>query len=353
VDGFRFDLASIYARDAEGGFRYTEPPILGEISSDPDFARVRLIAEPWDAGAYQLGRAFPGLTWQQWNGAFRDDVRRLVRGDPAMVAPLMHRLYGSDDLFPDERVYAYRPTQSVNYLTCHDGPTLYDLVSFNHKRNWPNGHDNLDGPPNNHSWNCGWEGDDRVPAEVSALRLRQAKNFIALLFLANGTPMLRAGDEFLHTQRGNDNPYNQDDESTWLDWTRADRFAEFRRFVKLAIAFRKSHPSLGRSRFWRSDVQWYGQTAAVDLSPEARSLAFRLCGAREDDVDIYAMINASQEPTTFRLQDADAASWLRVIDTSRASPDDVRIPGDEAPVVGDEYAVGSRSVVVFVRRRLP
>ena len=351
VDGFRFDLASIYARDAEGGFRWAETPIFGEISADPDFARVRLIAEPWDAGAYQLGRDFPGLTWQQWNGAFRDDVRRFVRGDPAMLAPVMRRLYGSDDLFPDELIYAYRPEQSVNYVTAHDGPTLYDLVSYNHKRNWANGHDNRDGPPNNYSWNCGWEGDEHVPDDVEQLRLRQAKNFIALVFLANGTPMLRAGDEFLHTQRGNDNPYNQDDESTWLDWSRVERFAGFHRFVKLAIGFRKAHPSLGRSRFWREDVHWFGATGAVDLSPDARSIAFWLGGAAEEDADLYAMINMSQEAVMFRLQIDGSSAWLRVIDTDRASPDDFKAPGEEACVGSGEYLVGARSVVVLVRPR--
>jgi glycogen operon protein len=348
VDGFRFDLASIYARDADGGFRWMEPPIFGEISADPDFARVRLIAEPWDAGASQLGRSFPGLTWQQWNGAFRDDVRRAVRGDPAMVSSLMRRLYGSDDLFPDERIYAYRPVQSVNYVTSHDGPTLYDLVAFNHKRNWANGHDNRDGPPNSYSWNCGWEGDDRVPDDVMRLRLRQAKNFITLLFLANGTPMLRAGDEFLHTQRGNDNPYNQDDGSTWLDWSRVERFAEFHRFVKLAIAFRRAHPSIGRSRFWREDVDWRGAGGVVDSSPEARSLAYRLRGGSEGDADLFAMINMSQEPMPFRLDDAGSPAWRRAIDTSRPSPDDFYASGDEVHVGDGDYVVSARSVVVLV-----
>ena len=348
IDGFRFDLASIYARDAEGAFRYGQAPIFGEITGDPAFARIRLIAEPWDAGAYQLGRSFPGLTWQQWNGAFRDDVRQFVRGDPAMVSSMMRRLYGSDDLFPDERIHAYRPPQSINYVACHDGLTLYDLVSFNHKRNWPNGHDNQDGPLNNYSWNCGWEGDEHVPAGVSDLRLRQAKNFITLLFLANGTPMLRAGDEFLHSQRGNDNPYNQDDESTWLDWTRAQSHSEFHRFVKMAIAFRKAHPSLGRSRFWRSDVHWFGATDAADLSPESRSLAFHLRGTSENDADIYAMINVSQEAISFRVQEGSQTDWRRVIDTSLPSPDDFRTVGDEATLVRGEYDVGPRSVVVLV-----
>jgi glycogen operon protein len=350
VDGFRFDLASIYARDADGAIRYDEPPIFGEIGADPDFAGVRLIAEPWDTAAYQLGRGFAGLSWQQWNGAFRDDVRRFVRGDPGMVPAVMRRLYGSDDLFPDDRIHAYRPPQSVNYVTCHDGLTLYDLVSYNHKHNWANGHDNTDGPPQNFSWNCGWEGDERVPDDVAHLRLAQAKNLMALLFLANGTPMLRAGDEFLHTQHGNDNPYNQDNETSWLDWSRRERYADMTRFVKLGIAFRKAHPSLARSRFWRDDVRWYGVGPRADTSPESQSVAYCLHGASQGDADIYVMINASQEALIFEPQEGNAGDWVRVIDTSRASPDDFRAPGDEVVVGSTVCTVGPRSVVVLTRR---
>ena len=349
VDGFRFDLASIYARDSDGAMRFDDPPIIGEISADPEFAQIRLIAEPWDAGAFQLGRAFPGLSWQQWNGMFRDDVRRFTRGDSAMVAALMRRLYGSDDLFPDDRMNAYRPPQSVNYVTCHDGPTLYDLVSYTHKRNWANGHANTDGPPQNFSSNGGWEGDERVPDGVVGLRVRQAKNFITLLVLANGTPMFRAGDEFLQTQGGNDNPYNQDNDTTWLDWTRLERFADMVRFVKLAIAFRKAHPSIGRSRFWRDDVRWYGASTQPDLSPASQMLAYCLHGAPEGDADLYVMINASQERAVFALQEGSPADWQRVIDTSCAAPDDFRALGSEEPLSAREYVVAPRSVVVLLR----
>ncbi len=246
-------------------------------------------------------------------------------------------------------MHAYRPPQSVNYVTCHDGPTLYDLVSFNHKRNWANGNENTDGPPQNFSWNCGWEGDEDVPDDVTRLRLQQAKNFVALLFLANGTPMLRAGDEFLQTQRGNDNPYNQDDETTWLDWRRVEEFADMRRFVKLAIAFRKQHPSLARSRFWRDDVRWYDVGRDDAHSTDASRLAFCLHGLSERDADLYVMINATQETATLRVQEGAAAEWRRVIDTSRPSPDDFRVPGEEARLEANDYQVSARSVVVFVR----
>jgi glycogen operon protein len=346
VDGFRFDLASVFARRPDGSIDFEEPPIFGDISSDPAFDRARMIAEPWDAaGAYALGRAFPGITWLQWNGRFRDDVRRFVRGDANMTAALMQRLYGSDDLFPDDVIDAYHAYQSVNHVTSHDGFTLYDLVSYDRKHNEANGHANQDGPFENWSWNCGWEGDAGVPARVLALRERQAKNFIALLFLSNGTPMLRAGDEFLHTQAGNNNPYNQDNETSWLDWRRRDARVGFWRFVQQMIAFRKQHPSLARSRFWRADVRWFGPGGVVDLT-EPR-VAWSLSGASQRDSDLYVMINGGAEPVSFVVQDA-AKPWRVVIDTARPSPEDIQLarpPELQRP----SYLVDARSVVVLER----
>jgi glycogen operon protein len=352
VDGVRFDLASVFARRPDGSLSYEDPPIFGDIAADPDLGGLRLIAEPWDAaGAYQLGRAFPGLTWAQWNGQFRDDVRRFVRGDAGMVPALMRRLYGSGDVFPDDRVSAYHAWQSVNYVTSHDGFTLWDLVSYNAKRNQANGHDNRDGADNNLSWNCGWEGDEGAPPEVLALRKRQAKNFLCLLLLANGTPMLRAGDEFLHTQGGNNNPYNQDNGTSWLNWGRPDAHRDVVRFTRLMIAFRKAHPSLCRSRFWRDDVRWYGVDGPVDLSHESRSLAFCLRGASQGDDDIYVMVNGYWEALDFTVSDGVAGEWRRVVDTGRESPDDIREPAQEAALASARYAVLPRSVVVLVRPR--
>lgn len=349
VDGFRFDLASIYSREPDGTIQYDDPPIFGEISADPEFARIRLIGEPWDTRAYQLGRGFPASTWQQWNGKFRDDIRRFVRGDPGLVPVVMRRLYGSDDLFPDDLPHAYRPPQSVNYITCHDGPTLYDLVAYNRKHNWANGRENTDGPVQSFSWNCGWEGDDRVPDEVAALRVRQAKNLFALLLLANGTPMFRAGDEFLHTQCGNDNPYNQDNETTWIDWTQQQSHADVVRFVKLMIAFRKAHPSLGRSRFWRDDVRWYGAGGAVDTAENAAGFGYCLHGASERDADLYVMINRSSEAQIFDVREGVPGDWRRVIDTSRPSPDDFCADGAAQALSSLAFTVAPRSVVVLVR----
>jgi glycogen operon protein len=352
VDGFRFDLASVFAREPDGSLSYEDPPIFGDIASDPDLATLRLIAEPWDAaGAYQLGRAFPGVTWAQWNGRFRDDVRRFVRGDAGMVSSLMRRLYGSDDLFQDDRASAYHPYQGVNYVTSHDGFTLWDLVSYNAKRNQANGHDNRDGTNDNLSWNCGWEGDEGVGAEVVGLRTRQAKNFLCLLLLANGTPMLRAGDEFLHTQGGNNNPYNQDNETSWLDWDRLDAHRNVFRFARLMIAFRKAHPSLCRSRFWRGDIRWFGVGSQVDLSDRSHSVAYHLSGTSQGDDDLYVMVNAYWKPLEFVVQEGRPSEWQRVVDTAQDSPDDIREPGQGVPLTSARYTVGPRSVVVLVRPR--
>ena len=349
IDGFRFDLASVFSRNEDGSLNWGHAPIFAEIAGDPELGQLRLIAEPWDTGAYQLGRGFPGITWLQWNGRFRDDIRRFVKGDPGMVPDLMQRIYGSDDLFPDTRADAYHAYQSVNYVTSHDGFTLYDLVSYNQKRNWANGHNNQDGMDDNYSWNCGHEGDEGVSSEVLALRRRQVKNFCCLLMLSNGTPMFRAGDEFLNTQFGNNNPYNQDNETGWLDWSQLQTNQDIFRFFKSMIAFRKSHPALSRSRFWREDVAWYGTGPTADLSRDSRSAAFCLHGASQDDDDIYVMINAFWEKLDFDLQEGSAQEWKRIVDTSLQSPGDFSEQG--VPLQHATYTVALRSIVVLLRQR--
>jgi glycogen operon protein len=236
----------------------------------------------------------------------------------------------------------------VNYVTCHDGFTLYDAVSYNEKRNWPNGHGNTDGACDNLSWNCGWQGDEDVPAPAMALRKQQAKNLMCLLLLANGVPMFAAGDEFLQTQLGNNNAYNQDNETTWLDWSRKRTHADHFRFAKLLIEFRKSHPSLGRIRFWRDDVQWYGVGRCVDLSFDSHSLAYALHGASQGDCDLYVMINAYHETLNFEIQESPAGGWRRAIDTGLESPLDIAERGAEPPVASLQYQVQPRSVVVLV-----
>jgi len=349
IDGFRFDLASVFSRNADGSLSWGDAPIFSEIAADPELGRLALIAEPWDLGAYQLGRGFPGTTWIQWNARFRDDVRRFVRGDAGMIPDLMRRIYGSDDLFPDSRADAYHAYQTVNYIDCHDGFTLYDLVSYNQKNNWKNGHGNQDGMDQNYSWNCGHEGNEGTPAEVLALRRKQVKNFCCLLLLSNGIPMFRAGDEFLNTQFGNNNPYNQDNEISWLDWSQLQANRDIFRFFRGMIAFRKSHPSLCRSRFWREDISWYGVGPTVDLSPHSRSLAFYLHGASQVDDDIYVMINAYWQALEFQVQEGAPQDWLRIVDTDLPSPLDFSERG--LPLQQSIYQVAPRSIVVLVRRK--
>ncbi len=353
VDGFRFDLASIFARDATGGLALDEDaaPIFGDITSDPALATARLIAEPWDAiGTYQLGRHFPGIEWHQWNGRFRDDVRRFVRGDPGMVPAVMYRIYGSDDLFPDRPPEVFRPYQSINYVAIHDGFTLYDVVAYERKHNLANGHHDTDGADENYSANYGHEGDEGAPAEVLALRKRQARNLLAILFLSNGIPMIRAGDEFLQTQGGNNNPYNQDNETTWLDWRRLEMHRDVHRFTRELIAFRKRHPSVCRGRFWREDIQWFGARGAVDLSPASHAFAYHLAGGSQGDSDLYVMLNMGGNDLPMLVQRGRASDWRRVLDTSLPSPDDIASEDQAPPIHDSAYLVRSRSIVVLVRQ---
>jgi isoamylase len=349
IDGFRFDLASIFTRKDDGSINLDDPPVISEISAHPDLANVRLIAEAWDISSYQLGRSFPGITWLQWNAKFRDDVRSFIKGDPDKVGSLMTRLYGSDDLFPDDLSNAYHAYQSVNLITSHDGFCLYDLVSYNAKHNEANGHNNKDGTDSNLSWNCGHEGDTDLPPEVMELRKRQIKNFCCILFLSNGTPMFCAGDEFMNTQRGNNNPYNQDNETTWLNWDLLEENQDIFRFFKGMIAFRKAHPALGRSRYWRDDIRWYGTDGQVDLSRNSQSLAFCLNGASQQDNDIYVMINAFQQDLGYSIQEGQAREWKRVVDTSLPSPSDFLEPGQEEVLHNLNYTVKARSVVMLLK----
>ena len=233
VDGFRFDLASILARD-ETGRPLENPPVLWDIESDPVLAGTKLIAEAWDAaGLYQVG-SFVGDSWKEWNGRFRDDVRGFVKGDRGTVRMLAQRVLGSPDIFGHQE---REPEQSINFVTCHDGFTLNDLVSYNNKHNEANGEGNRDGADNNLSWNCGVEGPSEDEA-VESLRRRQVKNFIVILLTSIGTPMLLMGDEMRRTQRGNNNAYCQDNEVSWLDWSLLDRHRDLHRFVRMLIAHR-------------------------------------------------------------------------------------------------------------------
>lgn len=334
VDGFRFDLATIFARSEDGSINTDDPPIVAEIGGDPDLADLRLIAEPWDAASgYLMGRAFPGRSWKQWNDHFRDTARSFVKGDAGLVGDLMTRLYGSTDLFPDTRLDAERRDQSINFVDCHDGLNLCDLVSYTND--------------DEHSWNCGHEGSHDVPAEVAALRKRQVRNFCCLLMLSNGVPMFVAGDEFMHTQDGNANPYDQDNETTWLDWNLATTNADILRFFRMMIGFRKAHPVIGRSTGWGSACSWHGTNGGdADLSPDSRSLALHLRGAPSGDVDIYFMINAHWDTLSFSLPQA--ARWRRLADTSLASPTDIVEEADAPPLDRASYDVGPRTMAILI-----
>lgn len=350
IDGFRFDLASIFARGTDGAINPLQSPIFAQIRTDAGLAEVRLIAEPWDAaGTHQLGREFPGWLWMQWNGLYRDALQKFVSGEKGVIAEVMTRLYGSSDLFPDDLMHSCRPWQSINYVTCHDGSSLYDLVSFEEKYNWANGENNQDGCWE-YKWNSGWEGDEDVPADVFRLRKQRVKNIFCLLLLSNGTPMFRMGDEFLQTQRGNNNAYNQDNETTWLDWDRLERFQDIYRFVKLMIAFRKKHPSISRSHFWKDDILWLGIQGSHDLSPDSRELAYYLRGKSQADQDLYVMINMGPTSIDFKIQrnPEHREHWLKAIDTSRPEGKDILPEGKYSSIKEQFVEVAPQSVVVLV-----
>ena len=325
VDGFRFDLASILGRGRNGEV-LANPPLIERIAEDPILAHTKLIAEAWDAsGLYQVGDFPAWQRWMEWNGKFRDDVRRFVRGDAGMVSRLATRLAGSSDLYQDD---GREPFHSVNFVTCHDGFTLNDLVSYTEKHNWANGEDNRDGTDDNLSFNWGVEGETDS-MEIEALRLRQIKNFAAILLFSQGVPMLLAGDEFRRTQKGNNNAYCQDNEISWVDWGLAEKNADLQRFFRLLIRFRKEHNQLRRDHFdVRSvngvpEMSWHGlEFNKPDWSDEARWLAVHYAPTGETNRQIYILFNQDSRPREFQLPPLSKGHWLRMMDTSLPSPDD-------------------------------
>jgi glycogen operon protein len=353
VDGFRFDLASILTRD-EQGHPHPNPPVLWDIESDPQLAGTKLIAEAWDAtGLYQVGH-FVSDAWQEWNGRFRDDVRRFVKADTGTVSGLATRLLGSPDLYDHE---AREAEQSINFVTCHDGFTVNDLVSHNEKHNEANGEQNRDGHNENLSWNCGVEGPTDDPA-IESLRNRQVKNLLALTLMAAGTPMLSMGDEVRRTQGGNNNAYCQDNAISWLDWRLLARHADVHRFVREMIALRQRRDMASATGglslnelLHRSTPEWHGVTlGAPDWSDQSHSLAFTLRGLSARYV-LHGVCSAYWEPLAFALPPVPAGEgpWRRLIDTALPSPDDIR-PVEEAPLVGvASYAVQPRSIVLLGR----
>jgi isoamylase len=352
VDGFRFDLASILSRD-EAGRPLPNPPVLWDIESDPLLAGTKLIAEAWDAaGLYQVG-SFVGDTWQEWNGRFRDDVRRFWKGDTGSASGMATRLLGSPDIYGHEEREA---EQSINFVTCHDGFTLNDLVSYNHKHNEANGENNRDGSDDHLSWNCGAEGptDD---AAIEALRNRQVKNFFVLELLAAGTPMLLMGDEVRRTQQGNNNAYCQDSEISWFDWSLLERHADIHRFVKALCAFRQRRDVVTEEGklslnelLQRAKIVWHGVALnRPDWGERSHSLAFTLQSLRARYL-LHGMLNAYWEPLTFELPPVlaeDQQPWRRCIDTALASPDDIYL-WEKAPLVTQAtYLVQPRSLALL------
>jgi len=372
VDGFRFDLASILGRDTMG-VPLANPPLVESLAHDPILSHCKLIAEAWDAaGLYQVG-SFPAYQrWAEWNGRYRDGIRRFLRGDQGMVSALSQCLQGSPDLYGQSNRGA---SASINFITCHDGFTLYDLFAYNEKHNEANGEGNRDGANDNASWNCGVEGPTDDP-EVNALRRQQMKNALAILMLSRGIPMIYSGDEMGRTQFGNNNNYCHDNELSWLDWGLLDQNSDLFRFFKNVIAFRLAHPVLCSAKHYRNedylqvgypDISWHGVKAwQPDWSYPSHTLAMLICGqyaragepggaggnpAGPDDF-IYAAFNMHSKPLEFELPGLrDDRRWYVVADTNRPPLADSFAPGQE-PLLESQQSLrlGPRSVALLVGR---
>jgi isoamylase len=347
IDGFRFDLAAILGRDPWGA-PLPNPPLLESLAYDPVLGKCKLIAEAWDAGGlYQVG-SFPAYgRWAEWNGKYRDDLRRFLKGDEGMVGPLAQRLQGSPDLYGGGR----GPTASINFITCHDGFTLYDLVAYNQKHNEANGEDNRDGGDDNQSWNCGAEGETE-DSTINALRRRQIKNAITLLMVSQGVPMLLMGDEVGRSQEGNNNAYCHDNEINWFDWRLVERNAELLHYCQQIIAFRHAHKQLRPGYF--GNIVWHGTRAMqADWSAGSRVLAFSIDGRDSGhDGHIYVAANAYWDALPFELPALPAGlHWHVVANTSASAGEDIFESG-KAPRVEQQnsFLVGGRSVIVLVGR---
>ncbi len=356
VDGFRFDLASILGRD-QNGEMLNNPPLIEWIEEDPILRNAKIIAEAWDAGgAYQIGK-FPGR-WAEWNGRYRDDIRRFWRGDSGTKGLFATRLTGSSDLYQSTT-----PCRSINFITCHDGFTLNDLVSFNTKNNIENGEDNRDGENNNYSFNCGFEGPG-APAGIELLRVRMIKNFIATLFLSLGIPMILAGDEFRRTQKGNNNSYCQDNEISWLNWTLLEENREIFEFTKKMIEFRKNHPILRSDIFFTGekpehytarDITWYDtEISEPDWDDEEPVIAAMINGqyaeesSYSSDSDFYMIFNATENDLTFKIPASPSGRrWKISINTAGNRGGDIFSDDDEQYHNSDSIIALNRSLIVL------
>jgi glycogen operon protein len=344
VDGFRFDLATILGRGPSGKI-LEDPPLIQHIAEHPVLAGTKLIAEAWDAaGLSQIGK-FPAWgRWAELNGWFRDDVRRFLRGDAGATAAVAKRICGSLDLYGDS---SRHPHHSVNFVTCHDGFTLHDLVSYNHKHNQANGENNRDGWEHNFSFNCGHEGPTNDP-HINALRQRQMRNFLTLLLISQGVPLLHQGDEFARTQQGNNNAYCQDNEISWVDWNLTEKNAGLLRFTRLMIALRKKYFALSREQFVNR-ISWHGtKVGDPDWTGQSRTLAFQL-HSWQGRPDLLVLFNACWEWQKFSLPPHGGQwRWKRLVDTNLPEPHDIVEENDAVPLrPADHYIAAPRSTVIL------
>jgi len=361
VDGFRFDLASVLGRDTDGQV-LENPPMIEKIAEDPVLARTKIIAEAWDAaGLYQVGSFSKNPRWAEWNGRFRDDVRGFMTGHAGSVATLATRLSGSSDLYQQQ---SKSPFNSINFITSHDGFTLADLVSYDHKHNEMNGEYNRDGDNANYSWNSGWEGDSEN-AEIKALRARRQRSLAVILLLSQGTPMFSAGDEFGRSQQGNNNAYCQDNEISWLDWRLAEKHGDLLRFFRLLIRLRRQHPVFRRAKFFPPgeedsihEIRWQSlNPGATDWSPECRTLGFMLDGRAvegEVDDDFLVLLNGGLAEANYQLPaPSPNRQWRLLLDTGATAPADIH-PEETAPIYRDrEITLAGLAAVVLISKPIP
>jgi isoamylase len=346
VDGFRFDLASVLGRDEHGNV-LRDAPLLEGIAEDPILRDVKIIAEAWDAGgAYQVGD-FSTNRWTEWNGRFRDEVRRFWIGDAGMLGLFASRISGSSDLYQSS---GKGPSSSLNFVTCHDGFTLNDLVSYKQKHNQENGELSHDGTDANYSDNCGVEGPSQDPG-VEGMRNRLIKNFLLTLFISRGVPMLLGGDEFRRTQRGNNNAYCQDNEVSWFDWSLLEEHEEIHRFTRGMIAFRRAHPVLRRETFYTgADIKWFALNGAPADWADQRQKSFACLILGQAEPDLFLLFNADTRPVDFSIPALPAGkSWRLAVDTARTTPDDLFDSGKEPSMQGQiSFRLEPRSSAILL-----
>ena len=356
VDGFRFDEGSVLSR-GEDGRPLAHAPVIWNLELMDTFANTKLIAEAWDAaGAYQIG-SFPGYRWAEWNGRYRDTIRRFIKGDGGLVGEVASKLAGSNDIYQHSR---HTPMNSINFITCHDGFTMKDLVSYNEKHNVANGEDNRDGNDNNDSWNHGVEGETDDPG-INNFRTRDIKNFISVLMLSQGVPMILGGDEFGRTQQGNNNTYCQDNKLNWFDWQLPEKNHELLHFFTGMIHLRRTLSSLRRGRFFEGntfnsrgmrDVEWHGCKLFAPgwNDPECRVMSFTIASFDENEPDVHVMFNMCMQDLDFEIPQIDCYKWLRFSDTSLPSPHDIAEIQKANVVVEKVYNVKSHTSVILVSK---